>query len=210
MSAFIGFEMIGRMRALAALALFASGMLFAAANENPFTGENLIETARRELQKENYAAAHAALDQFEKDKGPAAASYDVRGCIEMEQGNVIAAAKAFAAAYSADPSVFSARMHVGDLLLRQKQYAQAREVYEALIKETNIHFLNERLRYAVLFTYLGEHDENGAEAAFKKITFPTESPAYYYAQAAWAFAHGKDREGEDCLKNAQTRFTSPR
>ncbi len=194
------------MRVLVALAIFASNVFFAGASETAYIGENLIETARRELQKENYAAANAALDQFEKSKGPSAASYDVRGCIEMEQGNVIAAAKAFTAAYRADPSVFSARMHVGDLLLRQKQYAQAREIFETLLKETNILFLNERLRYAVLLTYLGEHDENGAEAAFKKITFPSESPAYYYAQAAWAFAHGKDRDAEDFLKNARTIY----
>jgi tetratricopeptide (TPR) repeat protein len=200
--------MILSMRVLAVLAIFASSMFFAGASETAYIGENLIETARRELQKENYAAANAALDQFERSKGPSAISHDVRGCIEMEQGNFSAAAKAFEAAQSADPSLFSVRLHVGDLLLRQKQYAQARGIYETLLKETNILFLNERLRYAVLFTYLGERDENGAEAAFKKITFPTESPAYYYGQAAWAFAHGKDREAEDWLKSAAKIYKS--
>jgi hypothetical protein len=53
-----------------------------------------------------------------------------------------------------------------------------------------------------LLTYLGEKDEAAAKETFEQITFPTESPAYYYAQAAWAFAHGKERDAEKWLKSA--------
>jgi tetratricopeptide (TPR) repeat protein len=195
--------MIAPMRFLAALSVLASASLLAAANENARVGENQIDTARREFQKGNLAAARAALDQYEKVSQPTVESYDLRGCIEMEQGNFSDAAKSFAAAHDANPSIFAPRLHAGDSLFRQKQYAEARGVYETLLKETNIIISSERLRYAILLTYLGEKNENSAKGTFEQITFPTESPAYYYAQAAWAFAHGKQRDAQKWLKSAE-------
>jgi tetratricopeptide (TPR) repeat protein len=121
----------------------------------------------------------------------------------MEQGNFTEAGMAFAAAHNADPSIFAPRLHAGDSFLRQKQYAEARDVYETLGKETNILISRERLRYAILLTYLGEKNEDAAKKTFDQITFPTESPTYYYAQAAWAFAHGKPRDAQKWLKSAE-------
>jgi len=194
--------MIAPMRLLIALCVLVSASLLAAANENVRVGENLIETARREFQKGNLAAARSALDQFEKAGRATVDLYDLRGCVDMEQGNFDEASKAFAAAHNADPNIFAPRLHAGDLLLRQKKYPEARSVYETLLKETNILFSRERLRYGILLTYLGEKDEAAAKETFEQITFPTESPAYYYAQEAWAFAHGKQRDAEKWLKSA--------
>jgi tetratricopeptide (TPR) repeat protein len=194
--------MIAPMRFLAALSVLAGASLFAAANENARVGENHIDTARREFQRGNFAVARAALDQFEKASQPTVESYDLRGCIDMEQGNFSEAARSFAAAHNANPSIFAPRLHTGDSFLRQKQYAEAREVYETLLKETNIIISSERLRYAILLTYLGEKNEDPANRTFEQITFPTQSPSYYYAQAAWAFAHGKPRDAQKWLKSA--------
>jgi len=194
--------MIAPMRFLVALCLLVSALLFAAANDNTRVGQNFIETARREFQKGNFADARSALDQFEKAGQPTVDSYDLRGCIDMEQGNLNEAGKAFAAAHNANSSIFTPRLHAGDLFFRQKQYAEARGAYETLWKETNILISKERLRYGILLTYLGEKDEAAAKETFEQITFPTESPAYYYAQAAWAFAHGKQRDAEKWLKSA--------
>ena len=121
----------------------------------------------------------------------------------MEQGNFPAAAEAFEAGHATDLLIFAPRLHAGDLLLRRKQYPQARGVYETLLKETNVVISSERLRYAILLSYIGEKEENAAKNAFGQITFPTESPAYYYAQAAWAFAHGKPRDAQKWLKSAE-------
>jgi hypothetical protein len=50
---------------------------------------------------------------------------------------------------------------------------------------------------------LAEHNENGAHDALRAIGFPTETPAYYYAQAAWAFAHGKNSEASKWIRTAE-------
>jgi tetratricopeptide (TPR) repeat protein len=196
-------KMIATMHWIVALSILVGASLFAATSENARVGENHIDTARREFQKGNFAAARAALDRFEKAGKPTVESYDLRGCIETEQGNFSDAAKSFASAHDTNQSIFAPRLHAGDSLLRQKQYPEARGVYETLLKETNIIISSERLRYAILLTYLGEKNEDAAKRTFEQITFPTESPAYYYAQAAWAFAHGNQRDAQKWLKSAE-------
>lgn len=113
----------------------------------------------------------------------------------MEQQKFDAAKEAFELGHTTSPEIFAPRLHLGDLFMRQKKFAEARAQYRQLIKETDIQLSNERLRFAVLLTYLGEKDEENAKAALDGIKFPTEGPAYYYAQAAWAFAHDKKSDG---------------
>ena len=198
--------MIGPMRFLIALIFFVSG--FVLAGEKPAVGENSLEVARQSFQAENFSATHAALDRFEKTNKPTAESLDLRGCAYMEQGKFDEAAKAFEAAHNASSAAFAPRIHAGDLLLRQKKFPEARDIYETLLKEKNILISNERLRFGVLMTYLGEHNEQGAQNALQRIGFPTQTPAYYYAQAAWGFAHGKDGEAKKWISAAAKIFDS--
>jgi tetratricopeptide (TPR) repeat protein len=197
-------EMIGPMRFLITLLFFASGLVLA--EEKPVVEENSLEVARQSFQAENFVATHAALDRFEKTERPTAESLDLRGCVYMEQGKFDEATKGFEAAHNASPSVFTPRIHAGDLLLRQKKFSEARDIYETLLKEKNILVSNERLRFGVLMTYLGEHDEQGAQSALQRIGFPTQTPAYYYAQAAWGFAHSKDGEAKKWISAAAKIF----
>jgi tetratricopeptide (TPR) repeat protein len=168
--------------------------------------ENDLTTAERQYQQEKFDAALASLDGFEKSSAPTATSLDLRGCIYMEQQKFDEAKKAFEAAHNADPAIFAPRLHLGDLLLRQKKVPEAREVYQVLLKETNILMSSERLRFAILLTYLGEHDETNAQKALRIIPFPTQTPAYYFAQAAWAFAHDKKSDGDDWLNKSAKVF----
>lgn len=62
------------------------------------------------------------------------------------------------------------------------------------------------LRFGVLMTYLGEHNEQGAQNALQHIGFPTQTPAYYYAQAASGFAHGQDAGAKKWINAAAKIF----
>ena len=74
------------------------------------------------------------------------------------------------------------------------------------MKETKSFFSNERLRYGVLIASLGAKDDEGSRIAFEKLPFPTESAAYYYAQAAWAYAHGAKSDGDKWIRRAEEIF----
>jgi tetratricopeptide (TPR) repeat protein len=169
---------------------------------------NDLNNAARLYQQEKFNDALAALDRSEKTSPPSAESFDLRGCILMEQGKFDEAGRAFDSARQLEPNLFASRLHAADLLLRQKKFADARAIYDGLLKETNILTAFERLRFGVLLTWLGEHNDAEAKKVYDAIRFPTETPAYYYAQAAWAFAHGKESEARGWLKQATKLYAA--
>ena len=197
----------GAARSFCALLLFgflASGAL----GENALEISNLLETAKDNLREGNFDGALAKLDQLDKAKSGNAESLDIRGTIYLEQGKLDEAKKAFRAASEADAQRFPPQLHLADVLLREKHFSDARDVYTDLMGKTNIQTFHEKLRYAVLLTYLFEHNEARAKTALERITFPTESPAYYCAQAAWEFAHNRTGEAKKWLKAADRMFDS--
>lgn len=169
---------------------------------SPFGGE--FEAAKRAYRERKLDDALTALD---RSKEASAQALDLRGCILLEKNDFDGAGQAFAAAHAADPKIFAPRLHRGDASLRAGKFPEARKEYETLLKETNILTSNERLRFAVFLTYLGENDEAAAKDALDRIKFPTESAAYFYAQAAWAFAHKQKSEGEKWIAQAEQIFT---
>ena len=189
----------GRLLLLSAVIAIATGC-------GSSVSSNDIDGAAREYQRENFKAAIAILDRLEKNTPPTVESLDLRGRIYLEQQQFEEARKLFEAAHKANPQIFAPRLHLGDVLLLEKKYADARAAYQQLLRETNILVSNERLRFAVMLTYLGEHDEAAARQALEVIKFPTESACYYYAQAGWAFAHNKKSEAEDWIGRAQSVY----
>lgn len=189
------------MRAILCAILLALAAPFVAAQAPPPLLANNLDKPRQLLQDGKFAEALAALDEIEKSTEQSGRSLDLRGRIFMEQGQVEEAARLFTAAHAKDPNSFG-RLHLGDLLMRQKKYAEARETYRAATKETNLLPSYERLRFGILLTYLAEKDDAGAQQALDMIKFPSESGAYYYAQAAWAFAHEQKRDGDKWIKRA--------
>ncbi len=193
------------MRTVLALSCLFLASALAAAPENPYVA-NLVETARTDYAAGHLATALAKLDQHDQAKGPTGESLDLRGTIALEQGKFEVAARAFNQAHKTQPELFSPRIHLADLFLRAKKYPEAREIYLKLATETNILISNERLRYGLLITDLAAHDEAAAKAALANIKFPTETPAYYFAQAAWEFAHGDERSARKWLGTAHEIF----
>ncbi len=199
-------EMIAGMRLAVVLLILLVCLPLALAEERASIGDNRLNVARQDLESGDLKAAQTAIDQFEQANKSNVESLDLRGVLYMEQGRLGEAAKAFENAHKADPTVFGPRLHAGDLLLRQKRFQPARDAYEILLKEANVSTAMERLRFGILITYLGARDDEGARAALGRIGFPTQTPAYYYAQAAWSFAHGKSAEGHKWIKAAAKIF----
>ena len=182
--------------------------LAAARPASPYVG-NLLEAAQSDYQNGHFDAALAKLDQHDKAKGKSGEALDLRGAIALEQGNFDAARKAFTVAHQVEPALFAPRLHLADLFLREKKYGEAETIYQQLAGETNVLISNERSRYGLLIVALARHDETAAQAAFARIKFPTESPAYYFAQAAWEFAHGNNRSAQKWIATAHEIFAPP-
>ena len=189
--------------------LFAVGLCLVAsavwgAEEN-VSGVNAADLARRQFQQGNLDGALATLNEIEQHGEPSAKAYILKGRIYTEQQKSDEAVVALDAAYKMDPGS-SARLFLGDMFVRQKKWDEARALYESALKETRVLISNERLRYGLLIAALGAQDEQRARTAFESLPFPTESAAYYYAQAAWAFAHGAKNDAEKWLRRAEEIF----
>ncbi len=169
------------------------------------TGVDSVASARRDFLEGKSEAALATLDGAEKRGLTSGKLTELRGYIFLEQGKFGDAIKAFEAAKAQDRLTYN-RLHIGDVLARQGQWEDARAAYQAGLKETDILATNERLRFGVFIANLGLKNEEHARQALDLITFPTESATYYYAQAAWAFAHGSKRDGNDWMKRARDLF----
>ncbi len=125
----------------------------AANSANPYVG-NLLETAQINYQARRLDSALTKLDEHDKVKGKSGDALDLRGAIALEQGNFDAARKAFTEAHQLEPNLFAPRLHLGDLALREKKYAEAGAIYQLLLRETNVLISNERSRYGLLIVAL--------------------------------------------------------
>ncbi len=177
----------------------------AGAPDRPALG-NLLEAARADYAAGALPAALDELNQHEQARGQSVDSLDLRGMIAFEQGKNAEASQAFEAAHRMQPELFSPRLHLADLLLREKKFGEARVAYAQLAKETSIPTSNERARYGELVANLGLHDDAQAQIALGNIKFPTETPAYYCAHAAAEFAAGHESAGKKWLATARQIF----
>jgi tetratricopeptide (TPR) repeat protein len=166
----------------------------------------LLEKAKSAFERGNFDGALAALDQIDKVKSDDSQALDLRGMIYLEQGKFEEAKKTFRAASAADSARFSPQLHFADVLMREKKFSDARDAYTDLVEKTNVQVESEQVRFAILLTYLFEHNEARAQTAWERITFPTASPAYYCAQAAWEFAHNRKDDGKKWLKSAPQMY----
>jgi tetratricopeptide (TPR) repeat protein len=192
------------MQAFIAFTFLLSTSLLYAQKEFSALGE--LGTAKQSYLNGKFDEALTALDRLDKAAGATVESLDLRGCIYMEQGKLDDAAKAFESAHLVSYDAFAPRIHLADVMLRQKKFADARREYEKLLDLIKTPMWPDYLRVGVLLTYLGENGETGAQRALHAIVFPTETPAYYYAQATWAFSHGKKTEGNKWLGTARKIF----
>jgi tetratricopeptide (TPR) repeat protein len=193
------------MRMIVALAFLATAGLSFAQKEYPGLSSEL-GAAKQSYLRGKFEEALATLDRSDKSSGATMESRDLRGCIFMEQGKFDDAAKSFEAAHIANFNAFAPKIHRADLLLRQKKFEEAHTEFEKLANDTKAPMWPEYARFGALVCSLGEHDDAGAQQALATIVFPTETPAYYYAQAAWSFAHGKKSDALKWIDSAKRIF----
>ncbi len=194
------------MRFFFALLLFAISDPLVA--EKDFSGlSNELGVAKAQFQQGKFDAALAVLDRLEKSSRPSMESLDLRGCVYLEQGKFEEAAKAFDGSHAFKFDAFAPRIHHADALLAQKKFTEAGNEYERLI-QVKSPMWPDYARFGLLLAYLGGHEEALAKRVYAEILFPTETPAYYYAQAAWAFGHGKKSDAQKWIGSAKKIFDS--
>lgn len=151
----------------------------------------------------DWPATLQALDKADKIHPPTPVTLNTRGAMAIEQRKFEEGARLCEEALKLDPKFYPARFNLAEIQLVQGHYAEARKLFEKFIRENS---KDELARFRVFLTFLLEKNYDDARRAIDLIPFPGDTPAYYYANASWEFAHDRATEGHKWLGRADWTF----
>ena len=165
-----------------------------------------IAEMNRALTERDFEAALAAIEQADKLLPPTPRTLSMRGAIALERKDWLEAARCLSLALKLDAKYYPARFNMAESLFLQGKYLESREIFQTMLEENP---RDELLRFRVFLSHLVEKDDATARAELAKLKFPGDTPAFYYANAAWEFAHSNKDEGQAWVTRGNWAFKNP-
>ena len=119
-------------------------------------------------------------------------TWNMRGAIYAEQHDFARAQAAFEKSARLNPDDFWPQYNLAELLLMQKKYPEAVAGFQKLAVYQGH---DELVAFKIVFADLLQGKPDAAKPVLDAMKFPCDTAAYYYAHAAWAFAHKDEKEG---------------
>src|SRR5262245_23273016 len=175
------------------------------------TARAKFEQAQQALRQRDLAAALKLVDEADQADPNQAATINLRGEILMQQEQFDQSEAAFRKAAKLDPKLREAQYNLAQIPFKKKEYAKARDRFEALYKRTPGGDKNqaaELIKFKIYMTLLLEGKESRAHAMMDEFQFTGDTPALYYAQAAWEFQHKNPEKAADWTASANKIYSS--
>lgn len=169
-----------------------------------------FEQAQQALRQRDFATARKLVDEADQAQPNQSATLNLRGEILMEQKEFGEAEAAFKKATKLDPKFREAQYNLAQIPFKKKDYAKARERFEALLDRTPGGDKNqaaELMKFKIYMTLLLEGKESRAQAMMEQFQFTGDTPALYYAQAAWEFKHNNPEKAADWTASANKIYS---
>jgi Flp pilus assembly protein TadD len=169
-----------------------------------------FERAESAFQQRDVNSALVFLDRYDERLPKQAVSLNLRGEILMAQKKLDEAEVALRQALAADPKLREVAYNLAQLAFQRKQYRDARDQLERLYSETPGGAENQAaqlLKFEIFLTFLLGAQESEAQQLMEQFEFTGETPALYYAQAAWAFEHANPERGNDWVASARKIYS---
>ncbi|HXA09141.1 MAG TPA: tetratricopeptide repeat protein [Chthoniobacterales bacterium] len=169
-----------------------------------------FEKAERAFQQRDFDGALKLLDLATAGAPNDAASDNLRGEILMEQKKFDEAEVVLRRAFATDPKFREAQYNLAQIPFKKGEYAKARDRLEALFGETPGDEKNQAaqlIKYKIFLTLLLEGKESEAQQLMEQFKFTGDTPALYYAQAAWEYKHGHEDQGSDWVTSARKIYS---
>lgn len=168
----------------------------------------LAQAAFTAHERGDAARALALLDEAEKLYPNQPDAYNLRGAVHLRRGDYARASSAFARAAALDPDLWAARFNLADIPFKQRNFAQARILFDRLVDTTDRYKATTRwelAQYKAGLACLLAGDEAGATKRLSRLmtTGPAPSAASFHAQAALAFAKRDAATGQRLVLAAQ-------
>jgi Flp pilus assembly protein TadD len=175
------------------------------------TARAKFEQAQQALRQRDLATALKLADEADQADPNQAATINLRGEILMQQEQFDQAEAAFKKAAKLDPKLREAQYNLAQIPFKKKEYAKARDRFETLYKRTPGGDKNqaaELIKFKIYMTLLLEGKESRAHAMMDEFQFTGDTPALYYAQAAWEFQHNNAEKAADWTASANKIYSS--
>ena len=170
-----------------------------------------FEQSQQALRQRDFATALKLVDEADQADPNQPATLNLRGEILMQQQQFDQAEAAFKTAAKLDPKFREAQYNLAQIPFKKKDYAKARERFEALYKRTPGGDKNqaaELIKFKIYMTLLLEGKESRAHAMMEEFQFTGDTPALYYAQAAWEYKHNNAEKAADWAGSANKIYSS--
>ncbi len=169
-----------------------------------------VEQARQAYQQRDFVAARKFIDDADAADPNQAATLNLRGEILLEQKQFDQAEAEFKKALKADSRFRQAQFNLALVPLKKKDYATARDRFEALLSKTAGGEKSEAaqlIKFNVYITWLLEDKDSHAQKLMEQFQFTGDTPALYYAQAAWEFKHNNPTKATDWITSAKKIYS---
>jgi predicted Zn-dependent protease len=169
-----------------------------------------FDQAEEAFQKRDLPGALKLLDEAEAAEPNQPAHLNLRGEILMEQKDFDQAESFFKKALKADPKFREAQYNLAQIPFKKKEYSKARDRLEALFAATPGGDKNQAaqlIKFKIFMTLLLEDKDSRAQKLMEQFQFTGDTPALYYAQAAWEFKHNNPTKANDWINSARKIYS---
>ncbi len=185
---------------------------FAASNVAPTKAEleAMYAAAAQDLNAGDYREALKKLDAIDERQPDLAAAQNLRGVALMRLTEYRNAETVLRKARAIDPGFWEARYNLAEVPFLAKNWTLARSRLSELIAEPNEHVdgaTRDLIQFKILLTSLLEEKSKQAAAALEKLQSSPESPALYYARAAFALQHRDEKEAKEWMATAAKEYS---
>ncbi len=159
-------------------------------------GEAYVRTlagAGAAFANHDYVLALEKLDVADQIQANVPDTWGMRGAIYAEEHAFEKAEDAFEKQQALLPGDFWPKYNLAQLLLMQKRYVPAGDAFAKLLLYRGH---EELVQFKAVYAYLMGGKPDMAKPVLDGMKTPSDTPAYYFAQAAWAFAHNDKKEGD--------------
>jgi Flp pilus assembly protein TadD len=169
-----------------------------------------FEQSQQALRQRDFATALKFVDQADQADPNQPSTLNLRGEILMQQQQFDQAEAAFKKAAKLDPKFREAQYNLAQIPFKKKDYAKAQERFETLYKRTPGGDKNqaaELIKFKIYMTLLLQGKESRAHSMMEEFQFTGDTPALYYAQAAWEYKHDNAEKAADWTGSANKIYS---
>ncbi|MBV9008572.1 MAG: tetratricopeptide repeat protein, partial [Verrucomicrobia bacterium] len=170
------------------------------------TAQSQLEQAQQAYEQRDFDKAATLAQQADTAQPNQPAILNLRGEILLEQGKYTEAEEFFTKALKIDSKFREAQFNLADVPFRQKDYGKARDRFQSLLKEIpggDKNQASQLINFKIYMSYLLDGKESRAQKLMEQFQFSGDTPALYYAQAAWEFKHNNADKANDWIASAR-------